>query len=44
MSYQRGSLKKLRRKEGETWVLRFRVTNAEGKRVEHIAKIGRAHV
>jgi integrase len=40
MSYQRGSLKKLRRKEGETWVLRYRVTNAEGKRVEHIATIG----
>jgi integrase len=40
MSYQRGSLKKLRRKEGETWVLRYRVTNAEGKRVEHIATVG----
>jgi integrase len=40
MAYQRGSLKKVRRKEGETWVLRFRVTNAEGKRVEHIAPIG----
>jgi integrase len=40
MAYQRGSLKAVRRKEGETWVLRFRVTNAEGKRVEHIATIG----
>ena len=30
MAYQRGSLKKVRRKEGETWMLRFRVTNAEG--------------
>jgi hypothetical protein len=40
MSYQRGSLKKLRLKKGETWVLRYRVTNAEGKRVEHIATIG----
>src|SRR5271154_6255751 len=40
MAYQRGSLKKLRRKEGETWVLRYRVTSAEGKRVEHIATIG----
>src|SRR5205807_2117261 len=40
MAYQRGSLKKVRRKEGEAWVLRFRVTNAEGKRVEHIAPIG----
>lgn len=40
MAYQRGSLKKLRRKEGETWVLRFRVTSAEGKRVEHILPVG----
>jgi integrase len=40
MAYQRGSLKKFRRKEGETWVLRYRVTSAEGKRVEHIATIG----
>jgi integrase len=40
MAYQRGSLKKVRRKEGETWVLRFRVTNAEGKRVEHNAPVG----
>jgi len=40
MSYQRGSLKKLRRKEGETWVLRFRVLSAEGKRVENILPIG----
>jgi len=40
MSYQRGSLKKLRRKEGETWVLRFRVMSAEGKRVEHILPVG----
>jgi hypothetical protein len=40
MAYRRGSVKKVRRKEGETWVLRFRVTNAEGKRVEHNAPIG----
>jgi integrase len=40
MAYQRGSLKKVRRKEGETWVLRYRVTNAEGERVEHNAPIG----
>src|SRR6202162_5570437 len=40
MAYQRGSLKKFRRKEGETWVLRFRVINAEGKRVENILPIG----
>jgi integrase len=40
MAYQRGSLKVVRRKEGEIWVLRYRVTNAEGKRVEHVAPIG----
>ncbi len=40
MAYQRGSLKKVHRKEGETWVLRFRVTNAEGKRVEHTLPVG----
>jgi len=40
MAYQRGSLKKVHRKEGETWVLRFRVTNAEGRRVEHTLPIG----
>jgi integrase len=40
MAYQRGCLKKVRRKEGETWVLRFRVTNAEGHRVEHTLPVG----
>lgn len=40
MAYQRGSLKKVPRKEGETWVLRFRVTNAEGRRVEHNVPVG----
>jgi len=40
MAYQRGSLRKVRRKEGETWVLRYRVTSADGRRVEHIATIG----
>jgi integrase len=35
MSDQRGSLKKVRRKAGETWVLRYRVTNAQGRRVEN---------
>jgi integrase len=39
MSYQRGSLKKLRRKGGETWVLRYRVTKADGRRVEHIMPV-----
>ncbi len=39
MSYQRGSLKKVPRKAGETWVLRYRVTSAE-RRVEHIKVVG----
>src|SRR6516225_2228592 len=29
-----------RRKEGETWVPRFRVANGEGKRVEHTLPVG----
>lgn len=40
MSYQRGCLKKVCRKEGEAWVLRFRITNAEGRRVEHTLPVG----
>ena len=34
MSYQRGSLKKVHRKDGETWVLRFRARAADGSWVE----------
>jgi integrase len=40
MSYQRGSLKKTDRKEGQIWVLRYRVTRADGKRVEHGIPVG----
>jgi integrase len=40
MAYQRGSIQKKERKAGETWVLRYRVMNAEGKRVEHILPVG----
>ena len=40
MAYQRGCLKKVCRKEGATWVLRFRVTSAEGRRVEHTLPVG----
>jgi integrase len=40
MAYQRGSLKKVSRKEGATWVLRFRITNAEGERVENTLPVG----
>jgi integrase len=40
MSYQRGSLKKYARKGGQTWVLRYRVTKPDGKRVEHGVPVG----
>src|SRR5258708_17354659 len=40
MAYQRGSLKKMPRKEGNTWVLRYRVTTADRRRVEHSLPIG----
>ena len=40
MSYQRGALRKLHRKAGETWVLRYRVTSADGKRVENNVNVG----
>lgn len=40
MAYQRGSLKKVSRREGATWVLRFRVRNAEGRRVENTLPVG----
>lgn len=40
MAYQRGSVKKVERRAGETWVLRYRVTNAESKRVENILPVG----
>jgi integrase len=40
MSYQRGSLKKVPRKEGDTWVLRYRVSTADGRRVENTMPVG----
>jgi integrase len=40
MSYQRGSLKKLPRRGGETWMLRYRVTKPDGRRVENVLAIG----
>jgi hypothetical protein len=40
MAYQRGSLKQVSRREGATWVLRYRVANGEGKRVENTAPVG----
>jgi integrase len=40
MAYQRGSLKKVPRKEGATWMLRYRVTGGDGRRVENIMAVG----
>ena len=40
MAYQRGSLKAVNRKEGATWVLRYRVTASDGRRVENIMQVG----
>jgi integrase len=40
MAYQRGSLKAVKRKEGDTWVLRYRVTASDGRRVENIMQVG----
>lgn len=40
MSYQRGSLKQEKRKEGVTWLLRYRINSPNGKRVENKLPIG----
>jgi integrase len=40
MAYQRGSLKQVSRREGATWVLRYRIANGEGRRVENTAPVG----
>jgi hypothetical protein len=40
MAYQRGCLKAVKRKEGEAWVLRYRVMGADGRRVENTLPIG----
>jgi integrase len=40
MAYQRGSLKQVRRKTGPTWILRYRVTRPDAKRVEHSHIVG----
>ena len=40
MAYQRGSLKQVSRWEGATWVLRYRIANGEGRRVENTAPVG----
>jgi hypothetical protein len=40
MAYQRGSLKTVTRKEGATWVLRYRVMGSDGRRVENTLPVG----
>jgi integrase len=40
MPYQRGSLKKVPRKGGDTWVLRYRVARGDGRRVENTMPVG----
>src|SRR5450755_1733488 len=40
MSYQRGSLKQLPGKNGRRWLLRYRSTRPDGKRVENVIVIG----
>ena len=40
MSYQRGSIRTLHRKGGDIWVLRYRVTQPDGSRMEKIEHIG----
>lgn len=40
MAYQRGSLKIVRRKNGDTWMLRFRVNSPDGRRVENTLPVG----
>jgi integrase len=40
MAFQRGSLKRVERKQGETWMLRYRVSTADGRRVEHGLLVG----
>jgi integrase len=38
--YQNGSIRIEQRKDGPTWVYRFQITRADGKRVEHTMPIG----
>jgi len=40
MSYQRGSLRIMRRKRGDMWVLRYRITKSDGSRMEKIEQVG----
>jgi hypothetical protein len=40
MAYQRGCIRKVKRKNGEAWVLRFREDTADGGRRERVVPIG----
>jgi integrase len=40
MAYQRGSIARKSRKGGDIWVLRYRVSTADGRRVENTLPIG----
>ena len=40
MAYQRGSLKQVKRKNGLTWILRYRITKADGSRTENSETVG----
>jgi hypothetical protein len=40
LAYQRGSLKKFKRNEGMSWVLRYRTITADGRRVENGLPVG----
>jgi integrase len=40
MAYQRGSLKQVKRKAGFTWILRYRITQPDRRRVEHTHIVG----
>jgi len=43
MTHQRGSLRVVRRKRGDTWVLRYRVTGSDGRRIENTIPVGLVH-
>jgi integrase len=40
MSYQRGSLRTMHRKGGDIWMLRYRITKPNGRRMEKIEQVG----
>ena len=40
MTYQRGALRKIHRKAGEMWLLRYRTTKPDGSRVENTHSVG----